>query len=871
MAVKQNTKLASQGPKDAQAYLAQLEELLKRNTGTGTHIGADTSSNIPMYIPGRVANPTGLGETPSTMLRGNGMTQPELVERQAPMEYQDQNAGGLSENPTVSEMLQEIFNQAWNPELPSSDQLEEIYQQTGQKYPIASMEDGSIRYNDGSIEQSNDGQPPMPIASMNDGSILWSDGLLRESPPEGLGQYLAGVAGLSQFIFGGQNQTVTQNYGNYNPSLEPGSGINYGTDFRTRDLVQRELYAPVAMRVVQVFKDDGTQWGSLSGHQGYGNSVLVELPSGEMLRLSHLSNMGDYQVGQILNPGDLIGTPGTTGNTAGEHLDVEYYNKDGQIANPNNFKANVSEYSVGNQIVGLSPYIEPFSPQSQAQPTQQPQPIQQPQQEFQNPIREIPQQVVDAHTQPFQQLAEPTANAINQLNPTGQIGIGITETLQGNPEGARQEQANTLESIGTTFRAPELQTNELSNEQGTNPFRQLAGNLLDTASTPLKKVGLPDFGISEAIAGGKTVNTDVRLAPQSGAFEGNQSVQPQPQDYASVLGENVKDAFSQAGEGVKSLGQKGISALEGVFAPKQDESKRAIGDVKGISEEPGQVGQFSSLMDSAASMSSLAKNDVRDPFFKMGGSEMYKDFLKPNAQDLYGGALNLDLFNSDFYKDLGNISSVFGGSKDLGAATEKYIDFEKQKYQPMSRMGYEDGYDRGSIDSYNRAVDEYNNSLNNYFSGIRSSVQGSQSIFTPPPQSSSKNIFASANQSVAPKMSFVPNSVSKPQMSMAKPSAPQMSMSRPSSPQMSMSRPSAPQMSKSRPSTPQMSFAKPQMSKAPQMSVARPAPKPAPKPQMSYAKPQMSYAPRQSIGTQSKPRSNVFSGLGSTIMSIFRR
>jgi len=309
-----------------------------------------------------------------------------------------------------------------------------------------------------------------------------------------------------------------------------------------------------------------------------------------------------------------------------------------------------------------------------------------------------------------------------------------------------------------------------------------------------------------------------------------------------------------------------------VFRPKVDEAKRAVGDVKGVSEEPGQAGQFSSVMDTAQSLAGVNKNDVRDAFFKMGGSEMYKDYLKPDAENLYGGALTLDIFNNDFFKDLGNISSVFGGSKDLGAATDKYIGFEKEKYKPMSRMNYEEGYDRGAIDEYNKQVDEYNQSLNNYFNSIRSSVSGSQSIFTPPPMSSNKNIFAS----------------SKPQISMA--AQPQMGMA---APQMSAARPSAPQMSSRKPSTPQMSFAKPQMSRAPSMSKApnmsvaprmSVAPKAAPKPQMSVAprmsvapkpapKPRMSVAPRMSYAPQpqSKPKSNIFSRVSSTIRSIFRR
>lgn len=56
-------------------------------------------------------------------------------------------------------------------------------------------------------------------------------------------------------------------------------------------------------------------------------------------------------------------------------------------------------------------------------------------------------------------------------------------------------------------------------------IRQGVGDTVDRVSTPFKKVGLPDFGISEAIAGGPTVNTDRRLAPQGYASKAPNSSQ----------------------------------------------------------------------------------------------------------------------------------------------------------------------------------------------------------------------------------------------------------------------------------------------------------------------------------------------------------
>jgi hypothetical protein len=64
------------------------------------------------------------------------------------------------------------------------------------------------------------------------------------------------------------------------------------------------------------------------------------------------------------------------------------------------------------------------------------------------------------------------------------------------------------------------------------PIRQALGNTIDRYSTQAKSLGLPDFGISEWIAGGPTVNTNQRLAPQSFASDAaptpNMSVNPNP-------------------------------------------------------------------------------------------------------------------------------------------------------------------------------------------------------------------------------------------------------------------------------------------------------------------------------------------------------
>lgn len=702
-----------QGMKSAQDYLAQLDELLKRNTGTGTHIGQDTSSNIPMYLPGRVADPTGLGQAaPSIAKYGDGMTAPAPVDRSAPMSVQQPE-----QTASIDEFL-DAFNESY-----SAPENQPTYG-TPEVNFIAStpdggnlMSDGTIVYDDGTIRV---GDPDaFAIASQADGSIRYSDDSYRKPAPQGIaslagdresilyddgskrwGQYLygegdpvsteGGLRGLVRGIFG-KDQTITQEYGNYNPNLEPGSGYNYGTDIRTRDLGegQRVYKLPVGATVVKVLKDDGSRWGDISGHQGYGNSLLLRLATGEMVRFSHMNSILDVKEGDTINPGEVFGTPGTTGNTAGEHLDLEYYNAQGQLSNPAQFSGfsdpqGLREPLPGQPAPGTLVQSAQQSTQQPAQSQATQQPIAQPQQ-AQQPVDTRPV-VAQAASNVFKNVAEvpskvapQIASGINTLNPTGEAGLGITETLQGRPEAAREEQAKTIESVGTALKAPELQTGELSREQGTNPFRQLAGNLVDTASTPLKKIGVPDFGISEAIAGGKTVNTDANLAPGASASDGLYSKNKTPDDYASVLGGNVKDALSQAGEGVKSFGKSSLGALENVFKPKQPIEQRSVGSIAGAdagslagtSDSVETPGKYSSLMDTTQSMQSLGKNDIRDPFFKSGESESYIDYLKPDAENLAGGALTLDLFNPDFFLYKESVGDVFGDTAMAGEATEK--------------------------------------------------------------------------------------------------------------------------------------------------------------------------------------------------------
>lgn len=122
---------------------------------------------------------------------------------------------------------------------------------------------------------------------------------------------------------------VTQKFGNFNPNVEVFSGgVNYGTDYATP--TGTELKAPKGeWQVIESFNKAS---GNRGDNRGYGNSVVIKnLQTGETLRFSHLSNVG-VQVGQqLINSNNIIGLTGSTGNSTGPHLDVQYRDPQGQL------------------------------------------------------------------------------------------------------------------------------------------------------------------------------------------------------------------------------------------------------------------------------------------------------------------------------------------------------------------------------------------------------------------------------------------------------------------------------------------------------------------------------------------------------------
>lgn len=783
-------------PATSSQFVDELDPLLKLNKGGFTALGTDAESNIPFRVMG--AEPIAVGEAPDQA----PLATPYNQGGQA---YQLEN---LPENPFTG-TRQEV-----NPSIDQfMDYLNQVLESQGYgtgvtpnlpyngAQGIASMPDGGILYDDGMIryedntEREYTGQQAQPIQSMQDGSIRYSDGTFRKpaaAEPYGIasmegnmvrrsdgsivyGPYMTqiganmpgGLRGLVSGIFG-QDRTVTQDYGNVNP-MEPTPGnINYGTDLRTRDLAgaQRELKLPVGATVVQVLKDDGTRFGDKSGHQGYGNSLLLRLPSGEMLRFSHLSQVLDVKEGDTINPGETFGIPGTTGNTAGEHLDLEYYNANGQIANPASFTGFTDPQSIlpnqpqpGSLVPGQTQNQSRVPTTPGGQSTQQPQ-IDTP---VTDAITSVVQPVVNAvqnvnqAIQPMSPQRQAAGQGVNEAgkfladrgvgasignSPEGFAGAG--EIVAGDLPAAGREQSATIERV--------------------KPFQQLDPTGKDRV----------DLGISELLRGdvqGAAQNfgdTAQRIGARVSKLPGQIADVVAPPAFASdgsnqqdeTFLQNLQGAAGSVGNYIGSKGQEikttfsdatkkpieGINKLKSEFQSGIAEVGQGFNDVINKMGPKKQVGEESGGDQNilGAPNASSEKNDIRDPFFKLGGAETYGKYINENM--VGDGGLSLDLFKGDFFKDADAIANVLGSTHLLKPAQDRFRANEAAKYPKMSKMAYEEGYDRSAIDDYNRQIDQYNASIDSYLSSIDLSTKNP--TYGEAPRSS---------QSIIPGTNFSPN------------------------------------------------------------------------------------------------------------------
>jgi murein DD-endopeptidase MepM/ murein hydrolase activator NlpD len=128
--------------------------------------------------------------------------------------------------------------------------------------------------------------------------------------------------GSAWSIFGGQRFPITQEYGNYNPSMYR-SGYHTGID----------IGAPSGTRLFSPFRGVVVQAG---WNGGYGNSVTIRLDDGKILLLGHLSAVA-VRPGQRVDAGTFLGLSGNTGYSTGPHVHLEMRDASGKIIDPRNY------------------------------------------------------------------------------------------------------------------------------------------------------------------------------------------------------------------------------------------------------------------------------------------------------------------------------------------------------------------------------------------------------------------------------------------------------------------------------------------------------------------------------------------------------
>lgn len=640
--------------KTSEDRMKELEELAKLNRGGFTALAEDTKSNIPFMLPGQRMRPD--FEMNQPRLQRVAFPESEPIPEEEPLpelqtEFPTESPQGLSASDFLDYFTQQFYGPDLSQGIASTEDGGVLYQ------------DGSIRYSDGTVRYGGTGDAgAYPIASMADGSIKYSDGSIRA-----LGQ--PGLQGLQQGIFG-QDLPITQQYGNVNPGMGYANNIHGGVDLRTRNLTgeQRNFSLPVDAKVVQVITADT---GS-----PYGNSVLLQLPSGEMLRFSHLSQI--FNIGDTLTAGQAFGTPGSTGNSTDEHLDLEYYDPSGKRANPTQFQGFAKDKTQTEQPQMAQQYQQP---QQQGQvlgaTDQQPQQLTTPELEQPKPNRPMNMDYTKIQPNPQKNIGITAANMVDVANPTGNFDLGITENLRGNPEAGRLKQIETVENLGF---GPELGSSERARAQGTNVGRQFIGDALDTLVQKAKQFGVNvgEHGITEKIAKGMT-----RFTPQ--AYAADNPELPTP------------------GQGIDQLKSGGqvLGAQSSRPSMADISSSKVVGDVSG--GDMSRMSNGSLPMDSAQVQSKMQGYDARDPFFRQGLNQKFASDIDPEKAQ--SGALTIDLFKPDFYKSPSKLNQAFSGTSLFGQARGRYNQ-EAEKIKNQFRSAYGSGYDQGDIDRILSSIPE---------------------------------------------------------------------------------------------------------------------------------------------------------------------
>lgn len=645
--------------KSNEQLIQDIDERLKVNKGgfSAEGFNADSSFTPSRVSDKAVANPY---DSYNAFQR---VSQPQLqtpdFEYSLPQVPQDQFELG-TEGSLALEFVN-AFNSSVSPSQNSTEEQKfDTFQQTGLPYAIKQMEDGGvlfadsvIRYADGTVRDFY-GSKSTPLQYSNpDGTQPYSDGTVRRLGTEqdfvvqeNISYMDGGFEGLVSGLFG-SNATITQGYNNYNPKLGYKGGKHKGTDIVSHS---GSLKLPVGAQVVEVKKDDGTQWGDKTGHRGYGNSVLLKLSNGQMLRFSHLKNPVSFQPGDVIPAMTVFGDIGNTGNSTGQHLDLEVLDASGNPIDPMQFAGFGADNPFRQEAIEgyktlYTNMQNPQVSQPEEQPKQQGQVMgaqtEQPQVSSIIPPQMQNTRIEENKSFPAQVrgAGKVLGSAIEQQNPTGTVDFGVSETLSGDTQKGREALSGTFErateglptrgrfdlGISELMRGDvegARQVQQATTENITDKIKQGAGNAITFVNDFLSNIKAPEL-------------------PKPGEFLNKPA-------YASEL---KSPQFSQMN---KEYGMQ-------------------IGD----SPTSSMVSQPSMRMgETYQSRQAESSSDIRDPFFKPGGaSQQYSQYLKPNADQVAGGALDTSVFGNDFFERRTaqpDIQSVFGGTHLAGQANQKF-------------------------------------------------------------------------------------------------------------------------------------------------------------------------------------------------------
>ena len=738
-----NKPIAPQGQSytSQNEYLQALEELLRLNRPTRTIQTYDTGSLIPNQLvetagvrPETItgAAPINTGVTQEQYFRPTynypqyetpqidvGMDQPMSYQQftQGQPQAQTQGRQPQGQTETTLKFLEDLARAYYDPQV-----------QQFTKYTDAGGTDrdggyvgvdNRIHYKDGTIRNSQD-TSAFAIRTNRDGSVQYSDGSVRRPKQEGemmsvrpkfeiyqsmdpsvmeqqqrittdtgvdINNFDEYLGLISKGRLGSKNITgrFGENYAQYGLSRE---AINIGTDIGATDI---DLFLPFNAKVLKVGRWDGLPMKTTNTM--YGNSVLVQLPTGHTVRFSHLSQLGDVKPGQDIQAGTYLGTTGMTGYATGNHLDHEMRDPQGKLVSSENFFDNIkSNPDVANQL--LTKTTEEQAPVGNIPSDVQMPTVEEPMMSKMTPederisqqsIAQLPQSEAEILGLQAKGLGRKLSQFIEQTRPTGDFDLGGSEFARGDIAGGAKILGQTLgrgiDKLGKlareyrpygdlpTERYPDLPNiGEIGLSEALRGQPQQLGRNITKAGKFVEGLGkginLPEWGISEKFTNlGQSLTGEPK---ETGQVAGAQTQMATPVNAAEIA--------AKPGAGVEQLKSTGTPDLENIFKKMQPSQ---MGEQRKVGEETATTGEVGALAGMARTTD---RADVRDPFFKAGGIETYKEFLKPGITAQYRGALTPDLFKDTFFENPDNIANVFGNTQFAKQATERYKDVMRKQY-----------------------------------------------------------------------------------------------------------------------------------------------------------------------------------------------